>query len=80
MQFMYIMTLNIHQQKVSDSVKKTSVLNRFNLKKSSEELTSLKLIKNNQNYQIWLWINRIIKTFLFTVLSYNARKKGVWKL
>ena len=56
-------------------VRKTPVPDRSSSEKSSEESASLKSAENNQNYQIWSRINRVIQTFLFISLPYNARRK-----
>ena len=56
-------------------VRKSPVPDRSSSEKSSEELAQLRSVENSQNYQIWSRIDRVIKTFLFISLSYNARRK-----
>ena len=61
------------------SVRKTSVPDHSSSKKFSEKSAPLKSVENSQNYQIWSRIDRVIKAFLFTSFSYNARRKRVEK-
>ena len=66
-------------QKRYNPVRKTPVLDHSSSEKFSEESAPLRLVENSQNYQIWSRIDRVIKTFLFTSSSYNARKKRAEK-
>ena len=70
---------NSEKKKREITVRKTPVLDHSSSEKSPEESAPLKSVENSQNYQIWSRIDRVIKTFLFTSSSYNARRKRVEK-